>query len=154
MKGTMNETDGVALYILRCTDGGKRIATARDTVLHAYPTQSLRWWLEQFAAKNRILVDGNLPGEPVAARVECGRWLAECPLCHEYIDVDPAEPVWTCVTCGGMQLRARWSRVIFPQDRTEIESILLERKLIRTRNWRPGESADDLRAENLIFKVV
>jgi hypothetical protein len=147
----MNLTNSVALYIFRATEGGKRIATARDTVLYSYPVRSLRWWLEEMAARSRILVDPDVPADPVQARIECGRWLASCPACGGYIDVDPAEPVWLCVTCGGMKLRSGVSQVLFPENREEIENILLERARIVDRNWLPGETAADLRAQNLIL---
>jgi hypothetical protein len=146
---TIGETTDytLAAFIFRCTRGGLRIGTARDTVLQPYPKMSLRAWLERMAAGHRIGVDRVNAGEPVKAFVEYGRWAAKCPICGQYIDVDPGEPVWLCTSCGGMRLEARVSVVIFPEERVAIETELLRRANIWNRNWAPGERVEDLMAE-------
>jgi hypothetical protein len=146
---TIGETTdySLAAFIFRCTGEGKRIGTARDTVLAPYPAKSLRWWLERMATGHRIGVDGSTPGEPVAAFIEYGRWAAKCPICGQYMDVDPTEAIFLCVSCGGMRLQARVSTVTFPGNRAAIETELLRRANIWNRNWGPGETLADLKAE-------
>ena len=84
---------------------------------------------------------GDLP--PAEAFVNCGRWIWQC-VCGEALAVEPGEDL-ICVRCnmGG------WRSVVFPSERTEIESQLLSlpghRQNAPLREWRTVWSVDDLR---------
>lgn len=79
----------------------------------------------------------------VRAEVNHGRWLARCPRCPGAELVQPDDPVMWCLSCGAGPYRVR-----FPRERRQIEALLLLRPRPEARNWRPGESLDDLRREN------
>jgi hypothetical protein len=140
----------LATYISRATNGGGKIATCRDTVpaLRMSAGLRLRDWLKLEAAKVLIVVEPGEAEQAVQARVLYGRWLADCPMCGGAVDVDPAEPVWLCLSCGWPgQLAA----VTFPPEREEIERLLVQRPQIHTRNWFPGEPVGHLAEENRQF---
>lgn len=109
-------------------------------------------------------------GEPVLAFINSGRWLARCKVCGNLVYVTPSTPLAYCPECGNGGSQAAWP-VEFPVDREEIEQVLLARevvvpagRLVRNeieealnarpvipglaRNWRPGITAAELRAEN------
>ena len=83
---------------------------------------------------------------PLAARVNHGRWIADCDRCEgaELL----IEPGWIlCVSCVVTGESPTWRRVILPSKRKDIETILMDRPL-HNRNWEPRESPADLQAEN------
>ena len=86
------------------------------------------------------------------ARIEEGRWIADCPFCPSAQVVSPADQGYLCAGadgCANAPIRGAFARVLFPAPavRDEIEAMLLERPPAN-RNWLPHESAADLRAEN------
>jgi len=124
----------------------RNIIETRQTRLVDQGTESgRRSWIQ------RRLIQYGLPpvrdwdwrGPPVAARVDYGRWIADCPRCTGAEFVDPGWPLFVCCSCGSGP-----HSVTFPSPREEIEGELLKRPDGATRNWRPGESVADLRREN------
>lgn len=101
---------------------------------------------------------------PALAFMNHGRWVAQCGTCPgaervwpggqiREIDRGPnagrrfgvgADGVLHCGSCGNT------TPVKFPDDRLAIEKILSRRPAFANRNWVPGESMDDLAAENLV----
>ena len=92
--------------------------------------------------------------------VNHGRWVVECPAadCRAAIDVsDRLE--WGVVTCDcqdrsvcyhnadpcGHKILVGW-----PTNWQEIDRILGAREDPLNRNWLPGETVEDLKAENLL----
>ena len=77
------------------------------------------------------------------ARVNHGRWVAECstPYCTEAHTVAPGD-AFTCGNCG------RQSVVSFPNNKPLIDAALSRRVVPETRNWEPGETVNDLIVEN------
>jgi hypothetical protein len=144
-------------YIFMHTKMGSRIATARDTLpefQHSH-AMTLRSWYVLKAAQTGVPIENREGPEKVTARILYGRWLVDCPHCRGANDVIPEEPIYLCSSCGwpgifraGEYVPAHFARVIFPQNRAEIERILLRRKLIRNRNWQPGETIGQLAEEN------
>ena len=73
----------------------------------------------------------------VHARLEHGRWIAECPACPSAQFVDPADARFFCVepNCGNGGANA-WFTVIWPDER---ERLAVERAALRLpvdeRNW-------------------
>lgn len=84
------------------------------------------------------------------ARVDAGRWIAECPDCHDaqYVWTAEAHPLFLCVTCFNATVGRRWRPVLIPSERAAIEAALEPRPMPHNRNWTPGETVADLRAEN------
>lgn len=94
------------------------------------------------------------------ARVNHGRWIADCPRphCVNAIRLEPKQATFHCSGEGGCQMVAD---VEWPADADDIWQALLERPVPGTRNWYPpghteaarlglphGQGADDLRAEH------
>ena len=133
-------------YIFRATNGGAMIGTARQTLfqLRQDPGLNLRSLLGVWAARNLIAI-GTPVMLPVQAKIEYGRWCVRCEICGGYEDVDPGEPVYLCIACGGT---GGFQPVVFPADREQIERLLLRRQYIRNRNWNPGETLADLERDN------
>jgi len=117
----------------------------------------------------RYAYTGKVGGDPVAARIDFGRWIADCPDCSgaEYVDYD--DPVFFCVSCGNEDNEGKARPVVFPNEaeRAEIEVLILarpvkahgkrptQRALMAApvipglgRSWNPGESAADLKRQN------
>lgn len=94
------------------------------------------------------------------ARVNHGRWIADCPrpYCANAVKLDPRQPLFHCAGEGGCQMIAD---IEWPPDADDIWQVLLERPVPATRNWYPpdhdeavrlsiphGQSVADLRAEH------
>ena len=80
------------------------------------------------------------------AYVNHGRWVADCPIpfCGQawLADRIPVE----CENCGQPPGPIEW-----PTEQERIESLLAVRPVPQTRNWLPGETVDDLIAENVVM---
>lgn len=96
------------------------------------------------------------------ARVNLGYWVASCPrpfcMGAEHFGARMnglgmaelgglTEAGFTCKTCG-LRCDSVW-----PQERLEIERILMERPDPRTRNWEPHESMFALLSENIAHGI-
>ena len=85
--------------------------------------------------------------EPVEALLNHGAWLVICPECPGGGEYAFEEGWFFCCSCLNNSIGHRYRRFVFPPDREEIEKILALRPL-DNRNWRPGESLEDLCREN------
>ena len=87
-------------------------------------------------------------GSPVIARVNIGRWIVDCEACATTVVIDDADLFFWCCRCGSGHV---WHPIEMPQDRGEIERLLMLRPGWRGtgehRNWE-GESVEELRQEN------
>ena len=111
---------------------------------------------------------------PVLARIDYGRWLADCE-CGGAEYVDPDDPVFFCQSCGNASTDGKLRKVIFPEpeERKKIEEAVLERRVevipglnvhnqaLRAksvdgipRSWRPGESVEQLREQHEVAKLA
>ena len=81
----------------------------------------------------------------VKARVDHGRWLADCPLCNGAELVSPGKP-FRCQSKPCVAV----AHVTWPTSATQarIEALLALRPDPATRNWRPRETLKALAAEN------
>lgn len=90
-------------------------------------------------------VEGEVP-----AYISAGRWVMDCGVCATGFLVDDEDLVFYCPGCG---TDGRWLRVVMPDDRLEIERLLLLRPGWQanapSRNWLTDESVEYLRRENL-----
>jgi len=81
----------------------------------------------------------------VIARIDTGRWVADCPLgCGGAEMVSVHAPFFTCLSCGSGGL---WWPVVFPSNREAIEKELLKRRDVRSWSWNPDESVAVLRRQ-------
>lgn len=84
------------------------------------------------------------------ARLDHGRWVVDCPACPSAQLASFEDRRFFCTDChnaaaGGAWVPVRWP----PANQLEaVEAELELRPADATRNWRPGESVDDVRAEN------
>jgi hypothetical protein len=86
---------------------------------------------------------------PAYAEVNHGRWIAKCPFgCGGAEMVDFDRPSFFCCGCRNTPTFNRPVIVVVPENREAIEAVLLKRPEHPNRNWRPGETLDDLIAEN------
>ena len=87
---------------------------------------------------------------PMQAYVNHGRWVIKC-------ECGGAEKAWEegwfmCQSCFDAGHKHQYRRSVFPKDRLKIEK-LLEIRPIPNRNWYPGETLSQLRAENREHKT-
>lgn len=84
----------------------------------------------------------------VKARLNHGRWLADCSVCKGAELVTPGQ-LFRCLSrpCTAV------AEVEWPANLEKIEHIVAARPKPENRNWEPGESLAQLRAENQAHKV-
>ena len=113
----------------------------------------------------------NVKGVTVA-RINQGRWIADCLCCNGANMLDMDFPFFMCPLCGNADNGGAWYLVKFPRNWRAIEAILLKRPLRQTiirpdngaemntghnpahayiRSWEPGETLVALRAENTLL---
>lgn len=80
-----------------------------------------------------------------------GRWVVMCasPFCTGAMQVYSGQMFVACGDCG-------WpiEELIWPVDPEGVETILLMRPDEKTRNWHPGETLQDLLAENVEHGIL
>ena len=82
---------------------------------------------------------------PQGLEVRQGTWLAVCAC--QGAEYGWEEGYFVCLSCFNAGAGHRILRTAFPDERADIESIL-ELRPLPNRNWRPGETVEDLRREN------
>jgi hypothetical protein len=122
-----------------------------------YPKASVRKFAAQIAARMNIEIveetgECVIDAEINAARLTGslgwqGRWIARCPTCSGAEYVDPGDPVFICLSCFNSEHGNKLLSVRFPERRQEIEAAL-EPRPAQNRNWLPGETVEDILAEN------
>lgn len=93
----------------------------------------------------------------ISAELYRGLWIVRCAECSGSCAVTSVTPVYMCPDCGD-----GWFHVIFPKNKTKIETEVLKRPNIRGRlffaNWLPigldgkPESLEKLRKETIVLK--
>ena len=108
----------------------------------------IQWLVRQGLGWGQVEIPWNEPRGRIQAQVTGGLWYATCPDCKTAIIVDDQEPVLFCVTCLCAKNDGHPYEVSFAGQR-EIEDLFAKRKDPRTRNWLPGETIEELKAEQL-----
>ncbi len=85
--------------------------------------------------------------EVVYAYVNHGRWVVDCPWCSG-AEFAFEEGAFFCESCRNAGAGGKPIRALFPATRQAIERAL-DGRPVQNRNWRPGESLQQLRAENI-----
>ena len=113
------------------------------------------WFAVQAEARGFVVSSKKSSHKAVEARVDHGRWIADCPLQREMQDCKGAECVTTddkvflCLACGNAELGGKLIKVKFPNEnhRHEFEKDLSVRPEAN-RNWFPGETPQKIAKEN------
>ncbi len=77
-------------------------------------------------------------GNPVSARIDYGRWIADCE-CGGAEYVDPEEPIFFCMACGNKITSGRARKVVFPKNRVEVEIKTMANIEPAWQCWKEGE---------------
>lgn len=89
------------------------------------------------------------PALPGVAYAEAnhGRWIAQCPapFCSSAMQIVIGQDAFLCGGNGGCGATAP---LVWPADPDGIQALLLMRPVPATRNWLPGETLEQLIAEN------
>ena len=118
-----------------------QVVGARDFMAHYYRT-----------ASGKELPDTKGATGTVLAYINQGRWIAECPDCHDARVASSVFPFFICLGCDFND--GQFANVVFPAQKVAIEAELEKRtaqhafKAAPTRNWRPGETVKTLQDEN------
>lgn len=128
--------------------------------------KNFREMMTGLAARRGFALGVEMGGERVFARVDFGRWIADCE-CGAANYVEPSDPVYFCATCGNAVSGGKLRRVTFPDNRVEIEAELLGRDVLvnpklkpmdrainarsavpgLARSWNPGETVELLKKQ-------
>lgn len=84
------------------------------------------------------------------ARVNWGRWIADCPspFCLSALALFRDQRLFVCMDCEAE------GEVEWPSHPEDIEQILVMRPDPKTRNWEPHETLIDLYAENVLHGIL
>lgn len=98
-----------------------------------------------------LVIDNGLApkAEAIEVFVNHGRWIAQCPDCLGAQVASRNDPRFMCNNCANAALLGLWRPVAWPKDPAKIEALLEVRPHAHTRNWNPGETTRDLKADNI-----
>lgn len=103
--------------------------------------QALTYWNDE-----RARPQWEIDGAPISARIISSKWAVKCE-CGETCTIEPGQP-WFCWYCLNMKNGGKARMVVWPDNRSEIESVLLKRFRPDERNW-TAETIEELRQENI-----
>jgi len=87
---------------------------------------------------NHAVKFDKLGGSVVCARIDYGRWIADCE-CGGAEYVDPQEPIFICMNCGNKAISGRARTVVFPENIKEIEENTMNEPAGGWQSWKRGE---------------
>ena len=84
------------------------------------------------------------------------RWLVQCPVCNGAQLAARGDPRFFCIDCLNEHAGRQWLPVTWPStdQQAEIEGLLLKRPLTHTRSWKPDETTEQLRGQNVAHGVA
>lgn len=91
--------------------------------------------------------DWELCDSPVTAWINQGNWAADCE-CGGSMIVEPGEP-YICPDCCNAAQGGKARPVIWPDEKKDIEAVILERPFPRNRNWLATETLETLVEQNV-----
>ena len=89
---------------------------------------------------------------PLKARINYSRWIVDCPNCSN-AEFAFEDSLFLCSQCKNGDVGGKVRKVEMPTDRTQIESILANRKIIN-RHWYPTETIKQLEDENKLHGIA
>ncbi len=122
-----------------------------------------------FVAYNMRRFAGGVPPFPdrtsaktLTARIDNGRWLIDCPNCNSALMASRVFSIFICAECGSPENGGLWYTVRYPEERKEIERLLLLRPATTKGGFTKAgiplggfrfyaeteQTVDELRAEN------
>lgn len=99
------------------------------------PAERCARWCEVRMQRRIELPSATLLGQTTYARIDAGRWVAECP-CGSAQIVSPADPRMACTECG-----AGWFPLTFPDDVAAAEASVMELLPAERFWWHPDDAA-------------
>jgi hypothetical protein len=100
------------------------------------PAERAIRWFEEKVQRRLPRPQGVDLRQPVFARIDAGRWVADCP-CGSAQVVTPDDPRMFCVEC----LESTWRRVRFPADVAAAEAAVAALPVYEQFWWQPGDDA-------------
>lgn len=94
-------------------------------------------WIRKAAARFGVQVKNEVCKQPVVARIDHGRWIADCE-CKGAEYVDPDEPIFFCLSCLNTQYGGALRPVIFPDAGTR-KRIVSNLKAKNFYSWNESE---------------
>ena len=130
----------------------RKIKGHSDCYEESYPVVLAK---KLYASGHMMPVDGTLVTGEVAAHINHGRWMVECPYapCPSKQVVNLDVLVFYCGHCANWSNGGDFYAVALPDDREAIEAALLQRPIPEVMNWGPTETAASLLAENVVHGV-
>ncbi|SDN17687.1 hypothetical protein [Streptomyces wuyuanensis] len=95
------------------------------------PAERVIAYLENMEKRGLPRPDGVDPDALLIARVDAGRWVAQCPVCLSAQVVSPADPRFWCVGCQP----GVWTTLRFPDDVAAVEGLVAGEPLKARRFW-------------------
>jgi hypothetical protein len=92
--------------------------------------------LNRLARKRRFIITPGKQGK-VYARLDWGRWIADCPFCKGAEYVSRVGRLFFCLSCGMKDNGGHPMHAVFPRDLQEIEASAAS-KSVEFQNWRRG----------------
>jgi hypothetical protein len=85
------------------------------------------------------------------ARVDHGRWMADCPFCPSAQIISKDDRRYFCPECVMEKIGGAMVHVVWPSDDkvAEIERLLLRRPRPAAMGWMPNQSVSELAIENV-----
>lgn len=119
---------------------------------HWTPAQRVVWRSSHlpYPKRHQIVEDRSLSSDTKAfASINGGRWLVHCPFvgCNGAQYASFQDRRFWCVDCENRAVVGQWVEVVWPSNIEDIERALEVRPL-HSRHWLPGETIDDLIAQN------
>jgi hypothetical protein len=99
------------------------------------PAERVIVWFEHKQQRRLPRPTATLLGEDRWARIDAGRWVADCP-CGSAQVVDPADPRMFCVEC-----LTGWYQLRFPDDTAAAEQEVADRPAHARFWWHPQDDA-------------
>lgn len=153
-----------------------RILTAND-LARARGYSDQRDMLRHMTARgyDTPITNSTPTGGAVTAYIDYGRWIARCE-CGGAEAIDPADPIFYCLSCGNHVNAGHPRPVILPDDMAGIERELMRRPVSMgtgrneyeratnaravivieqgelSRSWTPGETVRELKEQNMAIR--
>lgn len=105
-----------------------------------------RYWSSITPIEQAMAAPLGPPEIAVSVYANHGRWVVECPDCSGAQMASPDDPRFMCTICANVAVEGMWRPVTWPTEAVAIDDVLSARPLLN-RNWIPGETLDDLAAE-------
>ncbi|MFB7548599.1 hypothetical protein [Streptomyces sp. NPDC056154] len=98
------------------------------------------WYGTRLGRRVPVPTEAEVDAEPVYARIDDGRWLAECDVCRNAIVVSVTDLRYGCPEC-----QRAWVRLITPDDVAAVEAETLAKP--RRFWWHPDDPRNPYRSE-------